>query len=212
MATGTNIKTYFEGAWHNEDKPIMRAADHGSWLGTTVFDGARYFDGVTPDLLTHCERINRSAKALMIAPTIDPNDMVSAIQDGLKSYDPTAAVYIRPMYWATIGDDTGILPSQDETGFANLVVWSKVFEKYRKVILRSRLLMVSGKLQIEGEVIHVVVNSCFNLNNLMRLDVVGRNIGSAQKAISSEKESGEKENLSGNRIVQGELFRSRDFK
>ena len=118
MATGTNIKTYFEGAWHNEDKPIMRAADHGSWLGTTVFDGARYFDGVTPDLLTHCERINRSAKALMIAPTMDPNELVSAIQDGLKSYGPTAAVYIRPMYWATIGDDTGILPSQDETGFA----------------------------------------------------------------------------------------------
>jgi error-prone DNA polymerase len=90
---------------------------------------------------------------------------------------------------------------EDETGFANLVVWSKVFEKYRKVILQSRLLMVEGKLQIEGEVIHVVVNSCFNLNNLMRLDVEGRNIGSTQKPVSSEKKSGEAEKSSGNRIV-----------
>ncbi|WP_321286241.1 error-prone DNA polymerase [uncultured Sunxiuqinia sp.] len=101
---------------------------------------------------------------------------------------------------------------EDETGFANLVVWSKVFEKYRKAILQSRLLMVAGKLQIEGEVIHVVVNSCFNLNNLMRLDIEGRNIGSTQKPVNSEKKSGEEEKSSGNRIVQGELFRSRDFK
>lgn len=118
MATGTNIKTYFEGAWHNADLPVMRAADHGSWLGSSVFDGARFFDGVTPDLLTHCQRINRSAKALMITPTIDPTDMVTAIQQGLKSYDPKVAVYIRPMYWALNGDETGIVPDSDGTGFA----------------------------------------------------------------------------------------------
>ena len=36
MATGTNIRTYFNGTWHNGDVPIMKAADHGAWLGTTV--------------------------------------------------------------------------------------------------------------------------------------------------------------------------------
>jgi branched-chain amino acid aminotransferase len=29
----------------------MRAADHGAWQGTTVFDGARYVDGIAPDLM-----------------------------------------------------------------------------------------------------------------------------------------------------------------
>lgn len=53
---------------------------------------------------------------------------------------------------------------EDETGFANLVVWGKMFEKYRREILQSRLLMAEGRLQIEGEVIHVVVSHCFNLN------------------------------------------------
>ena len=65
MATGINIKTYFEGAWHDGDVPIMRAADHGAWLGTTVFDGARFVDGIAPDLLPHCERVVSSARALM---------------------------------------------------------------------------------------------------------------------------------------------------
>jgi error-prone DNA polymerase len=57
---------------------------------------------------------------------------------------------------------------EDETGAANIVVWEKLFDKYRKEIIQSRLFMVEGKLQIEGEVIHVVALRCFNLNNLLR--------------------------------------------
>jgi error-prone DNA polymerase len=57
---------------------------------------------------------------------------------------------------------------EDETGFSNLVVWEKIFENYRKEILQARLLMVEGKLQIEGEVIHVIVKRCFNLTKLVR--------------------------------------------
>lgn len=94
---------------------------------------------------------------------------------------------------------------EDETGFANLVVWGKTFDKFRKVILQSNLLLVMGKLQIEGEVIHVIVESCHNMNRLLRLDVVEtRNIGSVHKpARSDEKDAGAR---------QGDLFRSRDFK
>jgi error-prone DNA polymerase len=57
---------------------------------------------------------------------------------------------------------------EDETGVANLVVFQNLFEKYRKEILRSKLLMVEGKLQIEGEVIHVVVRRCFDRSPLLR--------------------------------------------
>jgi error-prone DNA polymerase len=56
---------------------------------------------------------------------------------------------------------------EDETGFSNLVVWENVFDTYRKEILQARLLMVEGKVQIEGEVIHVIVKRCFNLNKLL---------------------------------------------
>ena len=57
---------------------------------------------------------------------------------------------------------------EDETGTANLVVFNGIFEAYRKVILQSRLLMVEGKLQIEGEVVHVIVKHCHNLSPLLR--------------------------------------------
>lgn len=118
MATGTKIRTFFNGAWHDEDVAIMRAADHGSWVGTTVFDGARFFDGRAPDLEAHCARVNRSAEALMITPTMDPADIVAAVRDGLKAYETSDAVYIRPMYWALDGDASGIVPEAGATGFA----------------------------------------------------------------------------------------------
>ncbi|TMV53850.1 branched-chain amino acid aminotransferase, partial [Thioclava sp. BHET1] len=87
-------------------------------LGTTVFDGARLFEGVTPDLDAHCARINRSAAALMITPTVDASEMVAIVKEGLKLYPRDAAVYIRPMYWAIEGGEMGIVPKPGATGFA----------------------------------------------------------------------------------------------
>ncbi|MCE8469414.1 branched-chain amino acid aminotransferase [Rhodovulum sulfidophilum] len=118
MATGTNIRTYYNGTWHRGDIPVMCAADHGAWLGTTVFDGARYFEGIAPDLQAHCDRINRSAEALMITPTTDGADMAEIVREGLKTYPADAAVYIRPMYWALEGDSLGVAPKPGATGFA----------------------------------------------------------------------------------------------
>jgi len=117
MATGTNIKTYYDGAWHDGDKTVINAADHGAWLGTTVFDGARPFDGLAPALEAHCARINRSAKALMITPTGETEEMVEMAREGLKSYGRDSAVYIRPRYWAPPGHELGIVPREAPTGF-----------------------------------------------------------------------------------------------
>ncbi|MGP6086940.1 branched-chain amino acid aminotransferase [Antarctobacter jejuensis] len=118
MATGSNIRTFFNGSWQDGDVMVMRAADHGAWLGSSVFDGARYVQGVSPDLDLHCARVNRSAEALMLRPTMTTEDMVAIVEEGLKAYAPGAAVYIRPMYWGINGDVTAIVPQPDETGFA----------------------------------------------------------------------------------------------
>ena len=115
MAISNRIRTWFDGQWHEGDVPVMRAADHGAWLGTTVFDGARLFDGMTPDLDKHCARINRSATALMIRPTVEADAMVELILEGLEGLGD--AVYIRPMYWAIDSGPLGVMPNQDRTGF-----------------------------------------------------------------------------------------------
>jgi branched-chain amino acid aminotransferase len=119
MPTGTNIKTYFDGSWHDGDVPVMNAADHGAWLGSNVFDGARHAHGLTPDLDRHCARVNDSARALMVTPTVSVAEMVEIVHEGLKMYPPDAAVYIRPMYWAIDGGMSAIVPHRESrTGFA----------------------------------------------------------------------------------------------
>ena len=118
MAFGKNIQTWFEGRWHDGDIPVMRAADHGLWQGSSVFDGARYAHGLTPDLSLHCARVNDSARALMITPTMKAGEIEKIIRDGLKSYSAEQAVYIRPMYWAIDGGDLGVNPKEGSTGFA----------------------------------------------------------------------------------------------
>jgi len=119
MATGTNIRTYYNGSWHDGDIAVMKAADHGMWLGSNVFDGARMAHGLTPDLDKHCARVNASAKALMVTPTVSAEEMVGIIKEGLKAYPKDAAVYIRPMYWALEGGMAAIVPKEGGgTGFA----------------------------------------------------------------------------------------------
>jgi len=118
MAISTNIRTWFEGTWHNGNVAIMQAADHGAWLGSTVFDGARYFEGLTPDLLAHCQRVNRSANALGLTATKTPQEIMDLVLEGLKLFAPDAAVYIRPMYWGIENGLSGIVPQEDSTGFA----------------------------------------------------------------------------------------------
>ena len=48
------------------------------------------------------------------------------------------------------------LTLEDETDIANIIVWPRVFEKFRQVVLRSRLLGITGVVQREGRVIHVI--------------------------------------------------------
>lgn len=118
MASGTNIRTFFEGKWHEGNIPVMRAADHGSWLGSTVFDGARYFDGMAPDLDLHSARVNRSAEAMLLTPTMAAQEIEGIARDGFKLYDKTASLYVRPMYWGVEDDGYGLGPHADYTGFA----------------------------------------------------------------------------------------------
>ena len=44
----------------------------------------------------------------------------------------------------------------------------KLRKQYRREILHSKLMMVEGKLQVEGEVIHVIVEKCYDLSKMLR--------------------------------------------
>ncbi len=57
---------------------------------------------------------------------------------------------------------------EDETGIANTIVWPRTFETFRPVVLGARLISVTGKLQNEKSVIHVVADDIRDLTPLLR--------------------------------------------
>ena len=62
--------TFFDGDWHEGNVPIMGVRSHAAWLGSMVFDGARAFEGVAPDLDLHCARVNASARTFFLKPIV----------------------------------------------------------------------------------------------------------------------------------------------
>ena len=99
------IWTYYEGDWHEGNVPILGAADHGTWLGSLVFDGARAFEDVTPDLDLHCARANESARRMGLVPTMGDAEVTALATEGVRKFAPGTGIYIRPMLWARGGLD-----------------------------------------------------------------------------------------------------------
>jgi len=56
---------------------------------------------------------------------------------------------------------------EDETEVANLVVWTNVFEKYRRVVLGASMMGVRGQVQREGKVVHVIAQRLDDLSALL---------------------------------------------
>ena len=56
---------------------------------------------------------------------------------------------------------------EDETGVANLVIWPKVFERYRRIVMTARLMGVTGRVQSESNVTHVVAERLMDLSHLL---------------------------------------------
>lgn len=117
MTEWSRTWTYLDGDWHEGNVPILGPRSHAMWLGSSVFDGARAFEGVTPDLDRHCARVNASARTIGLAPDVDTDTMLGLVSDGMKRFTPDAALYIRPMYWAERGGYLSVPPDPTSTRF-----------------------------------------------------------------------------------------------
>ncbi|MEJ7646977.1 MAG: error-prone DNA polymerase [Chryseolinea sp.] len=100
---------------------------------------------------------------------------------------------------------------EDETGCGNLVVFANLFDKYRKEILQSKLLMAEGKLQREGEVIHVIVQRCFNYSKLLLKSIAftENELPLGPMSRSDERTSpipARNEKIKGDEAMQGKIF------
>ena len=71
----SQIKTeglyFFDGEWFDTNPKIIGPATHAFWMASVVFDGARAFGGMAPDLDKHSQRLIRSARAIGLEPPED---------------------------------------------------------------------------------------------------------------------------------------------
>jgi branched-chain amino acid aminotransferase len=109
--------TFFDGEWREGNVPIVGPRTHGFWLGSTVFDGARAFEGVVPDLDRHCSRVNQSATNFGLKPIVGLDTWLSLTREGLARFDANAELYIRPMYWPQHGAGGGVLFDPETTNW-----------------------------------------------------------------------------------------------
>jgi branched-chain amino acid aminotransferase len=109
--------TFLDGEWFEGNRPIVGPRTHAFWLGSSVFDGARAFEGVTPDLDLHCQRLNRSAEAMWLKPIKSVDEIVALALEGVGKFKRGSAIYIRPMYWAETSGIGAVAQDPESTRF-----------------------------------------------------------------------------------------------
>ena len=111
----TTTWTYVEGEWLTGNPPLIGPTSHAMWLGSTVFDGARWFDGIAPDLDLHCQRINRSAVAMGLKAVKAAEEIEALAWEGIKKFDGKTPIYIKPMYWGEHGSTGSVVAVDAES-------------------------------------------------------------------------------------------------
>lgn len=108
---------WIDGQWIEGNPPIMGPRTHAAWMASSVFDGARIYDGVAPDLDRHCQRLNASVTSVGLKAVMDAGEIEALSWEGAKKFGPDAALYVKPMYWAE-QDGLGVVsPDADTTRF-----------------------------------------------------------------------------------------------
>jgi branched-chain amino acid aminotransferase len=109
--------TWLDGQWLEGNPPMMGPRTHASWLASSVFDGARAFEGVMPDIEAHSRRVNESAVKMGLKPTMEASGIVALAREGATRFAGKPALYVKPMYWAEAEGPGTIAPDPASTRF-----------------------------------------------------------------------------------------------
>jgi branched-chain amino acid aminotransferase len=120
MAKGTRGRegkggaTFADGRWYTGSPNLLGPHTHAVWLASVVFDGARTFRGVAPDLDRHCARLIDSARILGLEPMLTAPEIQTLAREGIERFPPDAELYICPMFYAA---DGFVVPDPASTRF-----------------------------------------------------------------------------------------------
>lgn len=109
--------TWVEGKWVEGNPPLLGPRTHATWLASSVFDGARAFEGRMPDIRAHAQRVNDSAGKMGLKAGHATDEIVDLALEGARRFGPKAALYVRPMYWAESDGPGMVSPDPGSTRF-----------------------------------------------------------------------------------------------
>ncbi len=115
---GANGIAYVEGKWVEGNPMILGPKSNAVWLSSCVFDGARAFRGVAPDLDRHAARAVRSANVLGLAPMLSGPEIEKIAWEGIRQFPEETELYVCPMFFA---DEGFIVPTPESTRFVMTV-------------------------------------------------------------------------------------------
>ena len=130
-----NARHFIDGAWVEGNPLVMAVWSHAIWLGAAVFDGARAFEGVTPDLDRHCRRAVRSAATLGLRSPMPAERIQEIALDGVARFPKGTPLYIRPFLWS---EDGFMAPDPASTRITVSVVESPLPEPTGTAVCLSR--------------------------------------------------------------------------
>ena len=106
--------SWIEGEWFEGNPPVLGPMSHSWWMASNVFDGARAFGRLVPDLDRHCARLIESAKVFHMEPPVTAEEIARLSWEGVEQFAEDAELYIRPMMFF---DEGFILPASGSTRF-----------------------------------------------------------------------------------------------
>ncbi len=118
---------YYDGTWYDENIRLTGPMDHAFWMATVVFDGARAFGGLAPDLMVHCERLIDSAGRMGLAAVKSAAEVHALSIEGVRRFPAKAELYIRPMFFAREGF---VIPEPESTDFV-LAIYDSPMPSYQ---------------------------------------------------------------------------------
>lgn len=119
------------------------------------------------------EEVVEDYVAMRLSLRAHPMELLRPAIAGLTPHDqlPTAPLRRTSVCGLVItrqrpGTASGVifLTLEDETGVSNIVVWPKIYEQFRRIVMGGRLLRVTGQLQREGIVVHVIAEQVEDLS------------------------------------------------
>ncbi len=116
---------YYDGEWLDEAPKLTGPMHQSFWLSAVVFDGARAFGGCAPDLDLHCQRLIKSARAMLLEPKLTAAEVTALCTEAVRKFPKEAELYIRPMFYA---EDGFLTPDPDSTTFVLAVYLSPIPE------------------------------------------------------------------------------------